>query len=156
MSSSEEMNAWSPTAECIQQGACSSSSREHHQAPVHRDDRTVAMREAVLEGCIGAGKTGPPSPGGGQQKKNQFKQPREKDGISVNRHQEQRRGSPTPSPACRSPKVSGNDRQKSETRGTEVKESLQLWVGKECHRNVSQVTHRSVPVNGSVVWAWCV
>ena len=89
-------------------------------------------------------------------KNNQFKQPRKKYGISVNRHQEQRRGPPTPSPACRSPKVSGNGLQKSETRGTEVKESLQLWVGKECHRNVSQVTHRSVPVNGSVVWAWCV
>ncbi len=68
MSSSEEMNAWSPTAERIQKGACSSSSREHHQVPVHRDDRTVAMREAVLEECIGTGKTGSPSPGGGQQK----------------------------------------------------------------------------------------
>jgi hypothetical protein len=68
MSSSEEMNAWSPTTKCIQKGACSSSSREHHQAPVHRDDRTVVMREAVLEGCIGAGKTGSPSPRGGQQK----------------------------------------------------------------------------------------
>jgi hypothetical protein len=34
---------------------------------VHRDDGTAAMREEVLEGCIGAGKTGPPSPGGGQQ-----------------------------------------------------------------------------------------
>jgi hypothetical protein len=74
-------------------------SQEHYQAPVHRDDGTAAMREAVLEGCIGAGKTGSPSPGGGQQK-----QPIQTAEISVSKHQEQRRGPPIPSSACRSPK----------------------------------------------------
>ena len=155
MSSSEEMNAWSLTAERIQTGACSSSSQEHHQAPVHLDDGTASMREAVFEGCIGAGKTGSSSPGGGQQKQ-PIQTAKKKYGISVNKHQEQRRGSPTPSPACRSPKVLVNGRQKSETRGAEVKGSLQLCVGKEYHRNASQVAHRSVHVNGSGVWAWCV
>ena len=155
MSAPDEMNAWSPAAKSVQQGTRASSSQEHYQVPVRRNDGTAAVREAVLEGRIGAGKTGSSSPGGGQQKP-PIQTAKKKYGISVNKHQEQRRGSPTPSPACRSPKVSVNGRQKSETRGAEVKGSLQLCAGRECHRNVSRVAHRSVPVNGSVVWAWCV
>ena len=64
----DEMNAWSPAANSIQQGTCASSSHEHYQVPVRRNDGTTAVREVVLEGRIGAGRTGSPSPGGEQQK----------------------------------------------------------------------------------------
>jgi len=62
------MNAWSPAANSIQQGTCASSSHEHYQVPVRRNDGTTAVREVVLEGRIGAGRTGSPSPGGKQRK----------------------------------------------------------------------------------------
>ena len=68
MSAPDEMNAWSPAANSIQQGTCASSSHEHYQVPVRRNDGTTAVREVVLEGRIGAGRTGSPSPGGEQQK----------------------------------------------------------------------------------------
>ena len=67
MSSSDERNVRSPAANNVQQRACSRSSHEHHQAPEQRDDGTAATREVVPEGSVGAGKTGSPSPGGGQQ-----------------------------------------------------------------------------------------
>jgi hypothetical protein len=68
MSATDEMNTWSPAAKSVQQGTRASSSQEHYQVPVRRNDGTAAVREVVLEGRIGTGRTGSPSPGGEQQK----------------------------------------------------------------------------------------
>jgi len=81
MSSSDERNVRSPAANNVQQRACSRSSHEHHQAPEQRDDGTAATREVVPEGSVGAGKTGSPSPGGGQQDQPSASRPRRKEGV---------------------------------------------------------------------------
>ena len=67
MSSSDERNARSPAAKSVQRRACSRSNHEHYQKPMQRNDGTAAMREVVPEGSVGPGRTGSPSPGGGQQ-----------------------------------------------------------------------------------------
>ena len=67
MSSSDERSARSPAAKSVQQRACSRSNHEHYQKPMQRNDGTAAMREVVPEGSVGPGRTGSPSPGGGQQ-----------------------------------------------------------------------------------------
>ena len=154
MSSSDERNARSPAAKSVQQRACSRPSHEHYQAPMQRDDGTAATREVVPEGSIGTGKTGSPSPGGGQQNQPIYGAEK-KIWNNVNKHQEQRRGQPTQVLACRSPTVSRTSRQTPETRETDVKGPLQPCAGRESRHNVSQATYRSVHVNGNAVWAWC-
>ena len=67
MSSSDDRNARLPAAKSVQQRACSRSNHEHYQKPMQRNDGTTAMREVVPEGSVGLGRTGSPSPGGGQQ-----------------------------------------------------------------------------------------
>ena len=151
MSSSDDRNARSPAAKSVQQRTCSRSNHEHYQGPMQRNDGTAATREVVPEGSVGTGKPGSPSREE-DNKTNQFTEQEKKYGISVNKHQEQRRGQPIQALACRSPPGSRTSRQKPDT---EVKGPLQPCAGRESRHNVSQATYRSVHVNGNAVWAWC-
>ena len=155
MSAPDEMNAWSPAAKSIQQGTCASSSHEHYQVPVRRNDGTTAVREVVLEGRIGAGRTGSPSPGG-KQRKQPIHNTKENKGNTSQRAAEAASRIANPAAGTQVPKSVEERPAEARHQGSRSQGIPPASCRKRVPPHRFASTTRVSACEWKRVWAWCV